>query len=139
MLEGLTSVELQERGEGTLPNHFSDKRSFLIGTRRTERSKLTSVNDPMDIVQVHQPLQHGQRDIPHDVDVDGSNLLVNPVQRALVHKFHVNAGVGIRDERAVKRNDVRRIAIVHDLKFPQDLFPHRRFCVDQHDPFVRAS
>lgn len=105
--------------------HFSDKRSFSIVTRGEQSGrKLTSVNDPMNIVQVRQPLQHSQGDFPHDINVDGSNLLVNPVQRSLIHKFHANANVGVRDERAVERNDVRRVAVVHDLQLPQDLFPH---------------
>ena len=67
---------------------------------------------------------------------DGSNLLTNPVRRSLIHKLHADANVGIRDEYAVKRNGIRRIEVIHDLQFSQDLFPHRRFCVDQHDLFV---
>jgi len=77
--------------------------------------ELTSVNDPMNIVQVRQPLQHGQCDLPYDIDVNGTNLLVNPVQRSLIHELHADADIGIRDERAVERDDVRRITVVHDL------------------------
>ena len=60
------------------------------------------MNDPVNIVQVCQPLQHGQRDLPYDIDVNGTNLLVNPVQRSLIHELHADADIGIPDERAVK-------------------------------------
>jgi hypothetical protein len=78
----------------------------------------------MNVVQVRQPLQHSQCDLTHNVDVDGSNLLVNPVQRTLIHKLHADADIGVRDECAVKRDDVWRIAVMHDLQFSQNLFPH---------------
>jgi hypothetical protein len=70
------------------------------------------------------PTQPSLRDLPHGTNVDGSNLLVNLVQRSLIHKLHANSNVGIRDERAAKRNEVRRIEIVHDLQVQQDLFPY---------------
>jgi len=109
-----------------------------MGRGPAERSsrKLTSANDPVDIIQVCKPLQHSQNDLPHNVDVNGSNLLANPVQQSLIYKLHADANVGVRDEYAVKRNGVRQIEVMHDLQFSQDLFPHRRFCVNQHDLFV---
>ena len=132
----------QEMDERMSANHFNNKHSFSIGMRggnlqnRTVE-KLTSVNDPMNIVQVRQPLQHSQGDLPHNVNVDGSNPPTNPVQRSLIHKLHADVNVGIRVERAAERNGVRGIVVLHDLQFSQDLLPHRRFCVDQHDLFVR--
>ena len=46
---------------------------------------LTLVNDPTNVVQVRQPPQHTQHDLLDDINVDGSDLLVNPIQRSLVH------------------------------------------------------
>ena len=102
--------------------------------RKTRWSeKLTPMNDPMNIIQVSQPFQHTQRDLPYDIDINRSNLLVNAVQRSPIHILHANANVGIRDERAVEGNDIWRMAVVHYLEFSQDLFPYRRLGVDQHD------
>ena len=108
MSDGLISVGSQKREELMSTNHFNDKRSFSIETRGGNEQngtveKLTSVNDPMTTVKVCQPLQHSQRDLPYDANVDESNLLANPVQQFLIHKLHANANVGIRDERAIKR------------------------------------
>ena len=84
--------------------------------KHSVRSKRpTSVNDAMHIVQVCEALQHGQRDFGHHFNINGPNPLVNPVQRALILELHANADVGIRDERAVKGDDVFGMAVVHDL------------------------
>ena len=41
-----------------------------------------------------------------DVDVDGSNLFVNPIERALVHEFHADTNVRFGNEGAKTRYDV---------------------------------
>ena len=89
------------------------------------------MNDPVDIIQVCEALQHRQCNLRHNIYVNSPNLLVYPVERALVHALHANADVGIRDERAVEGDDVLRIAIVHDLQLAQDLLAHRRLRVDE--------
>ena len=60
----------------------------------------------------------------HDINVNGSNLLVNRVQRSLVRALRAVAGVVIQDEHTIGRNDARRIAVVHELQFPQNLLSH---------------
>jgi len=53
------------------------------------------VSDPTNIVQVLQPLQHGQCGLPNDININGSNLLVDPAKQPLVHELHADADVGI--------------------------------------------
>ena len=73
---------------------------------------------------------------PHDVNGDGINLLVDPVQRSLIYKLHANANARVRDERAIQRNDARRVSVVHGPD-PQLKFPYGCFCAGQHDLSVR--
>lgn len=91
------------------------------------------MNNAMDIIEICQTFQHRQCDLPDDVDVDRPNLLVDPIERAFVHILHTNTDVGIGEEGAVERDDVLGMAVVHDLKLAQNLFPYRRFCIDQND------
>jgi len=37
------------------------------------------------------------------------------------------------DEHAIERNDTWQIAVMNDLQFPQNLFPHRHLYINQHD------
>lgn len=71
--------------------------------------------DSVNIIQIRKTFKNGQRDLTHNVDIDGSNLLVNPVERTLIHKFHANAYVRIRQESAIERYDELGIAVMHDL------------------------
>jgi len=72
----------------------ADKRSFSVrtqggGQQNGKVEKLTSANGPTST------------NFPHDVNGDGINLLVNPIQRSLIYKLHGNADVRVLDERAI--------------------------------------
>lgn len=56
-------------------------RQYSEAMQRLEAEKrLTSMNDSMDIVEICQSFQDGERDVPNDVDIDGTNLLVDVVK-----------------------------------------------------------
>ena len=78
-----------------------------VPSRQAGMARLrTAMDYPVHVVQVGEPLEHCQRDLSDHVDVDGANLLVNAVQRALVHVLHADADVRIRYESAVEGDDV---------------------------------
>ena len=85
----------------------------------------------MNVIQVGESLQHGQRYFAHNTDINGSDPLVDSVQRALVHEFHTNADIRVRDERAIEGDDVVGVAVVHDLELAQYLFPHGRLRINE--------
>jgi hypothetical protein len=99
----------------------------------SDNRQLTAMDDPVDIIQVAQPLEHGHGDLADDLDVDGANALVYRVERALVHELHANADVRLGKVCAVRGDDVRRVAVVHDLQLEEDLLPFRWLRVDQHN------
>lgn len=94
--------------------------------RQAERGKekgegedrvLTTVNNAMDIVEVCQAFQDGQRNLPNNINIDWAYFLVDSIQRALVRALHADADIGIREKGAVERYDVWRMTFVHDLQF----------------------
>ena len=85
----------------------------------------------MHIVEVRQAFQYGQRNLPHDLHVDGSYLLVDAIERALVHAFHADADVWIGEESPPERDDVLGVTVVHDLELAQYLFPHGRLRINE--------
>ena len=99
----------------------------------------TSVDDPVDIVQIRQSFQDSVRYLTHNIDINGSDLLVDTVKGALVHELHTYADVGVGDERAIEGDDVARMAVMHDLQLTEDLFPHGRLRVNQHNLDGRCS
>lgn len=62
----------------------------------------TTVNNTVDIIQICQTLEHRQRDFTDDFDVDGSDFLVDSVERAFVHVFHADADVRVSKEGSVE-------------------------------------
>lgn len=93
----------------------------------------TAMDDTVCVVKICQSLEHSKSDFANDVDRDGARPFVDTVKTALVHVFHAYAYMWICDKRAVKGDDILRVAIMHDLQFAQNLFPDSRFRVDQHD------
>ena len=89
------------------------------------------MNDTMDIVQICESFEYGVRDLGDYLDVDGTDAFIYPIKGTLIHKLHADANVRIRQESAVERDDVSRVAIVHDVKLAQDLLSHRRLRVDE--------
>ena len=95
--------------------------------------KRTTVDDTVDVVQIREALEHGESDLGDHLDVDGADLFVYAVERALVHELHADADVGVGEERAVEGDDVLGVAVVHDLQLAQDLLPHGRLSVNEHN------
>lgn len=93
----------------------------------------TAMNDTMNVVEVSESFEHSERDFGDDLGIDGADAFINPIKGTLVHELHADANVGIRQERAVERDDVSRVTVVHDLQFAQDLFANRRLRVDEDD------
>lgn len=46
-----------------------------------------------------------------------------------VHIFHTHDDVAFIKEGPVEGDDIRRMALVHDVQLSHNLFPHRRFQV----------
>lgn len=80
-------------------------------------SRLTSMDDAMDIIEICQTFKDSQSNLSDNFDINWANLLVNAVQRTFVHEFHTNANVGIGKKGAPKRDDVLRVAVVHNVQF----------------------
>src|SRR6266550_6695083 len=59
---------------------------------------ITSVDDSMNVVKVRQAFEHSERNSRYNVDFYCTNLLVNSIERALVHIFHANTDIWIREE-----------------------------------------
>ncbi len=76
------------------------------------------MNDAVDVVEIRQPFKHGEGDLTDDIDVNGTNLLVDAMKRALVHELHTYAYVRIGQESAKERNNVFGIAVVHYVQLP---------------------
>ena len=91
------------------------------------------MNDAVNVIEVCEAFEDGNCDLGYDLDVDRAYPLVDTVERTLVHKLHTDADVGVGQERAVKRNDVLRVAVVHDLQLTQDLLAHGWLCVNEDD------
>ena len=73
------------------------------------------MNDPVDVVEVGKPLEHRMCDPSDNLNVNRTDFFVNPIKGTLVHELHADADVGIRKECAEERNDVFRMAIMHDV------------------------
>ena len=56
------------------------------------------MNNSVNVVKVRQAFEDGKRNPCYDINFNGTNLLVNSVQGALVHKFHANADIRVREE-----------------------------------------
>ena len=69
----------------------------------------------MDIIEIRQTFKDSQSDLADNLDINWANLLVNAIQRTFVHEFHADANVGICKKGAPKRDDVFRVAVVHDV------------------------
>lgn len=87
----------------------------------------------MDVVEICQALEHSQGNLPNDININGTNRLVNAIQRTPVHVFHANADVRVSQECAPERNDVFRVAVVHDLELAQNLLPYGRLRIDENN------
>ena len=59
------------------------------------------MDNAMHVVEISQSFKHSNGDLPHDLDVNGADFLVYPVERALVHEFHADADIGLGEIRAV--------------------------------------
>ena len=76
---------------------------------------LTAMDDAMDIIEICQSFKHSQGDLADDVDINGSNLFVDTIERALVHGLHADADVGVGEVGTVEGDDILRVAVVHDV------------------------
>ena len=73
------------------------------------------MDDTMDIIEIRQTLKDSQSNLADNLDINCANLLVNAIQRTFVHEFHTDADVGIGKKGAPKRDDVFRVAVVHNV------------------------
>ena len=103
ILDGLISDRLKR---STPVNHTATK---------TGSDVRTTMDDTVSVVEVSESFEHGMCDLGDNLDINGAYLLINPIEGTLVHKLHTNADVRIRQKRAVERNDISRVTVVHDL------------------------
>ena len=73
------------------------------------------MNNAVDIIKIRQTFEDSQSNLADNLDINGSNLLVDAIKRAFVHVFHTNANVGIGKKGAPKRDDVLRVTVVHNV------------------------
>lgn len=78
--------------------------------------------NPMDIVQVRQPLQNTHSHASDDLDLNRTHLFIYAIKGSAIHVFHAYTNVWIGEIRAIALDDVTGIAFVHDLEFAHDLF-----------------
>jgi len=84
----------------------------------------TAMDDAVNIIEICKTFQHGKCHLANHIDVNWSDLLVHAIKRSLVHELHTNANVRVRQIRPIERYDVLRIAVMHDLKFAENLLPY---------------
>jgi hypothetical protein len=73
------------------------------------------MDDAMDIIEIRQTFKDSQSDLADNLDINWANLLVNAIQRPFVHEFHADADVRIGKEGAPERDDVVRVAVMHNV------------------------
>ena len=98
-----------------------------------ENGARTPVNDSVNVVEIRQAFQHGQGNLGNDGNVDSSHLFVYPVKRTSIHVLDAYANVGFRQKGPIRRDDVRRVALVEDLEFSNDLLADGWFGVYKDD------
>ena len=98
-----------------------------------KNSAPTSMDDPMNIIQITQPLQHRVSDETDDIDIDCTNLPAYSVEGAFVHELHAYADVRISQKGSEAGNDVLRVTVVQDLQFSKNLFSNRRLGINHND------
>lgn len=79
------------------------------------------MNNSVCIIQICQSLQHAKTHFTDYFDWDWSVLFVYTIEAALVHEFHADTYVGLRHKCTIERNDVGGIAVMHYLKFAENL------------------
>jgi len=94
---------------------FDGLMSVNVSMNRLCKPELTTVNDAVRIVKIRQTLKYGQSNLAHNVNINGTYLLVDSIQRPSVHKLHTDADIGVRKECTVERDDILGPAVVHDL------------------------
>ena len=94
---------------------------------------LTAMDDAVHIVEIGEAFENGNSNLANYLDIDRPMLLVDAVKRPLVHVLHAYVDMWVGDERAVEGDDMFRVAVVHDLEFPQDLFANCRLRINEHD------
>lgn len=103
----------------------------------------------MHVIEVVEALDDRFGDLAEDVDANRTDLFGDGVEGAggcqrvcrismmgrrdevlpAVHIFHAHDDVSFIEEGPVEGDDVRRMALVHDVQLSHNLFPHRRFQV----------
>ena len=94
------------------------------------------MNDPMNIIQITQPLQHRVSDETDDIDIYCANLPAYSVEGALVHELHAYTDVRISQKGAEAGNDVLRVTVMQDLQFSKNLLSNRRLGINHNDLVV---
>lgn len=69
-------------------------------------TSITSMNNSVNVVKVCQAFEDGQRNLCYNINFYSANLLVNPIEGALVHIFHANTDIRVREESPPERYDV---------------------------------
>jgi hypothetical protein len=82
------------------------------------------MDDVVNIIEICQPLEYSKSHLPDDFNIDRSDLLVRAVERSLVHELGTNTDIGICYVGAIKRDNIFRVAVMHNLQFAQDLLAH---------------
>jgi len=100
---------------------------------KTGSDERTAMNDTVSVIEVSESFEHGTCDLSDDLNINGAYLLVNPIKGTLVHELHANADIWIRKKCAIERDNVWRVAIMHNVKFAENLFPYGRLCINEHD------
>lgn len=79
------------------------------------------MHDFVNLVEVVESRDDGEGNLGKNRFRDGTDFLIDVVERALVHEFHAHGDVRILEVGAVKSDDPRRVAIAHDLQLADDL------------------
>lgn len=77
-----------------------------VCTFELRKIRRTAVDDAVDIIKVSEPFENGNSNLSNDLDINWPVLLVDPVQRALVHVFHTDMNVWVGDKGTIEGDDV---------------------------------
>ena len=75
----------------------------------------TSMDNSVNIIEIHQSFQYRMSHHADDINVNRSNAFVDHIKGAFIHKLHADTDIRFGEERTKTRYDVLRVTVMHDL------------------------
>lgn len=78
------------------------------------------MNNVVHIIEIHEPLQYGIGNQAYNIDVNCPNILIDRLERTLVHELKTDTDIRPGQKCAVAHNYMLRVAFAHDLNFAEN-------------------